>query len=65
MPLKISAHPLHSNGAQWQTIPTERGAQTPRNALKQFMKNQGAQWSRGCTVLPSVHNQFVTPNFKN
>jgi hypothetical protein len=38
-------------GAQWQTFPTERGAQTPRNALKLFMKNQGAHWSRVSTVF--------------
>jgi hypothetical protein len=48
MPLrKLCAPQLLRN---WQTFPTERGAQTPRNALKQFMKNQGAHWSRVSTV---------------
>jgi len=37
-------------GAQWQLSPTGRGAQFPRNALKQLLKNQGAQWSHIGTV---------------
>ena len=52
-PENNSAHPLllRNRGAQWQFPPTERGAQSPRNALKQLLKNlRGAQWSRGCTV---------------
>jgi len=37
-------------GAQWQTYPTLRGAQSPRNAAKQLLENQGAQWSHVGTV---------------
>ena len=35
---------------QWQIYPTVRGAQSPRNALGQLLKNQGVQWSHVGTV---------------
>ena len=38
-------------GAQWQKFPTGRGAQSPRSALKQLLRDQGAQWSHVGTVL--------------
>ena len=53
MPLRKLCAPqlLRNWGFAMENFPTERGAQTPRNALKQFMKNQGAHWSHVSTVF--------------